>query len=64
MSLNYSQKRLLNMARHRPEGKHATLSHMSRRSSFKARLEIYAFWTGLVSTLVSIVQVFVMGFDK
>lgn len=64
MSLNYSQKRLLNTKHHASTGKRAILSRMRRKSGFRERLEIYAFWTGFASTLVSIVQVFVMGFDK
>lgn len=27
-------------------------------------LQVYAFWTGFVSTLVSVIQVLVIAFDK
>jgi hypothetical protein len=61
MGLDYSQKQLLGIASQKPAGKHATLSHMSRRKSFKDNLQVYAFWTGLASTLVSVIQVFIIA---
>jgi hypothetical protein len=64
MGLDYSQKRLLNMALKRRAGKHATLSHMRRRKPFMQNLEVYAFWTGFASTLVSIIQVCIIAFKK
>jgi hypothetical protein len=64
MSLDYSQKQLLNMALHKRAGKHATLSPMKRKRRFGAGLEIYAFWTGFASTLVSLVQVIIIALKK
>lgn len=62
MGLDYSQKRLLNMALRKGEGKRATLSSMTRRKPFMRNLEVYAFWTGFASTIVSVVQVFIIAF--
>jgi hypothetical protein len=64
MSLDYSQKQLLNMTLHKRAGKHATLSSMKRKRRFGAGLEIYAFWTGFASTLVSLVQVIIIALKK
>jgi hypothetical protein len=65
MSLDYSQKRLLNMALKNGKGKRATLLSMKkRRSSFRPGLEVYAFWTGFASTLVSFAQVLIMAMKK
>ena len=64
MSLDYSQKRLLNMASHKGVGKRATLSPMKRKRRFGAGLEIYAFWTGFASTLVSVIQVIIIALKK
>jgi len=61
MGLDYSQKRLLNMALRKGAGKRATLSPMKRRRHFGAGLEVYAFWTGFASTLVSVVQVIIIA---
>lgn len=59
--MNYSQKRLLNIARHGGRGSHDTLSSMSRKRSWAKNLEVYAFWTGFMSTLISLVQVILMA---
>jgi hypothetical protein len=65
MGLDYSQKRLLNIASHKRAGKRATLSSMKRRRQlFGGHLEIYAFWTGFASTMVSLVQVIIIAFKK
>ena len=65
MGLDYSQKRLLNIALRKRAGKRATLSTMKkRRRAFGGKLEIYAFWTGFASTLVSLVQVLIIAFKK
>lgn len=61
MGLDYSQKRLLNMALHKGAGKRATLLSMKRKGRFAGHLEIYAFWTGFASTLVSLVQVVIIA---
>ena len=61
MSLDYSQKQLLNMAGKKPVGKRATLSHMTRRKPFMQNLQVYAFWTGFASTLVSVIQVLIIA---
>lgn len=64
MGLDYSQKRLLNIASRKRVGKHATLSSMKRKRRFGAGLEIYAFWTGFASTLISVVQVIILALKK
>lgn len=50
------------MALRKGEGKRATLSSMTRRKPFMRNLEVYAFWTGFASTIVSVVQVFIIAF--
>jgi hypothetical protein len=64
MGLDYSQKRLLNIARTKGTGKRATLFSMKRKRRFGAGLEVYAFWTGFTSTLVSVVQVIIIALKK
>lgn len=61
MGLDYSQKQLLNIAMRKRAGKHATLFTMKKRHR-RPGLEVYAFWTGVVSTFVSIVQVIILAF--
>jgi len=43
----------------------ATSSHRTRRhkkhSNFGAKLEVYAFWTGFISTIISLIQVMVIA---
>jgi hypothetical protein len=34
---------------------------MARKKSFAARLEVYAFWTGFMSTVISLVQVIIIA---
>lgn len=63
MGLDYSQKRLLNMPFRKTEGKRATLSSM-RKKPFTKNLEVYAFWTGFASTLVSVIQVLIIALKK
>lgn len=64
MGLDYSQKRLLNTDLYRPKGKRATLSSMRRKQSFVQKLQIYAFWTGFLSTLISLLQVIIIALKK
>ncbi len=64
MTLYYSQKRLLNMALRKRAGKRATLSSMKRKRRFGAGLEVYAFWTGFLSTLISLCQVIIIALKK
>ena len=64
MGLDYSQKRLLNIASHKRAGKRATLSSMKRKRRYGAGLEVYAFWTGFASTLVSVIQVVIIALKK
>lgn len=66
MGLDYSQKRLLGAAFRKKGsgGRHATLSGMKRRGGFPRHLEVYAFWTGFASTLVSVMQVVITAFKK
>ncbi len=64
MGLDYSQKRLLNPGLYKKgRGEHATLSSMKRRR-FPRHLEVYAFWTGFASTLVSVIQVIIIALKK
>lgn len=66
MSLDYSQKRLLGFALHKKgSGRHSdTIFPMRHKKSWKANLEIYAFWTGFLSTVISLLQVIVLTFKK
>ena len=64
MGLDYSQKRLLNMSLRKKKGKHASISPMRRRRGFRQELEIYAFWTGFVSTIVSCAEVIILALKK
>lgn len=63
MGLDYSQKRLLSLAR-RAKGR-ATISPMKHHGKRLAQnLEIYAFWTGFMSTIISLVQVIIIASKK
>jgi hypothetical protein len=64
MGLDYSQKRLLSIASHKRAGKYATLFSMKRKRRFGAGIEVYAFWTGFASTLVSVIQVVIIALKK
>lgn len=68
MSLDYSQKRLLSTSFYRnahkqgrATGSRAILFPMARRKSWRNNLEIYAFWTGFMSTVISLVQVILLA---
>lgn len=68
MGLNYSQKRLLSQSWYRRAhktrsggGEHATLSSMTKKKNWRNNLEIYAFWTGFMSTVISLVQVILLA---
>jgi hypothetical protein len=37
---------------------------MSRKKSWRSNLEIYAFWTGFLSTVISLLQVIVIALKK
>lgn len=52
------------MARTKGVGKRATLFSMKRKRHFGAGLEVYAFWTGFASTIVSVVQVIIIALKK
>lgn len=64
MGLDYSQKRLLSIARRGAGGKHGTLSHMTRKRGWAKNIEMYAFWTGFMSTLISLAQVILLALKK
>jgi hypothetical protein len=65
MSLDYSQKRLLSTAFHKKgSNRHAILFPMRRKKNWKENLETYAFWTGFMSTLISLLQVIIIAFKK
>lgn len=61
MSLDYSQKQLLGsvIARKGRRGR-GTLSPM-RRKFFPGNLQVYAFWTGFASTVISLIQVIIIA---
>ncbi len=65
MGLDYSQKQLLHTAS-RKKGGHGrgTISHMRRKRSWRENLEIYAFATGIMSTLISLVHVIILATKK
>lgn len=62
--MDYSQKRLLNIARRGGRGRHGSLSSMSRKKSWAKNLEVYAFWTGFLSTIISLAQVILIAYKK
>lgn len=64
MGLDYSQKQLLNTSLYKTKGKRGTLSHMRRKQNFMGKLQIYAFWTGFMSTLISLCQVIIIALKK
>ena len=61
MGLDFSQKQLLNTGLYKAKGKRATLSSMRQRRGFVNKLQMYAFWTGLMSTFISLVQVVIIA---
>lgn len=64
MGLDYSQKQLLNTSLYKTKGKRGTLSHMRRKQNFMGKLQVYAFWTGFMSTLISLCQVIIIALKK
>ena len=67
MGLDYSQKRLFNIVlrrRGKGRGHYATLSPMRRKQRFTDRLEIYAFWMGFTSTIISLLQVIIIAIKQ
>ena len=52
------------MALKKGKGRHASILHMKKRRTFGKGLEVYAFWTGFASTLISVVQVIVVALKK
>jgi hypothetical protein len=68
MGLDYSQKRLLNTPlRDAKKGRgkrRATLSSMRQKRQFPEKLELYAFWTGFMSTIISLIQVIILALKK
>lgn len=64
MGLDYSQRQLLNTALQKGAGKRATLSTMNRKQSFANKLQVYAFWTGFMSTVISLCQVIIIALKK
>lgn len=64
MGLNFSQKQLLNTSLYEAKGKRATLFPMRQKRGFAGKLHIYAFWTGFMSTLISLVQVIIIALKK
>lgn len=63
MGLDYSQKQLLSCALQKKGSGHrgATISSMRHKKNWKDNLQIYAFWTGFLSTVISLLQVIVIA---
>lgn len=67
MALDYSQKQLLNTSlfkTKKTKGKRGILSSMRRKQNFMGKLQVYAFWTGFMSTLISLCQVIIIALKK
>lgn len=65
MGLDYSQKRLLSTVFHKKGStRHAILSPMRRKKNWKGNLEIYAFLTGCMSTIISLLHVIIVASKK
>lgn len=65
MGLDYSQKRLLSSAFSKKGSKqHGIVSPMRRKKNWKENLETYAFLTGFMSTIISLVQVIILATKK
>lgn len=68
MGLDYSQKRLLSKTfrKHKKgSGRHSALSSARRNNKdWKENLEVYAFWAGLMSTFISLLQVIIIAIKK
>lgn len=64
MAIDFSQKELLNTSLYKGRGKRATLSSMKRKPGFMQNLQVYAFWTGFLSTLISLCQVILIALKK
>jgi hypothetical protein len=64
MALDYNQRQLLNTALYKTKGKRATLSNMRKKELSGGRLQIYAFWMGFMSTVISLIQVIVIALKK
>lgn len=60
MGLNYSQKQLLAAPVKKGRRGRGTLSSMKQKT-FPANLQIYAFWTGFASTIISLIQVVIIA---
>lgn len=61
MPLDYSQKQLLSTALKGGAG-HGTFTRMKKHGlSFSEKLPAYAFWTGFLSTIISLVQVIIIA---
>lgn len=65
MSLDFSQKQLLKIAAGKKRrGSHDKLLNMKRKRNFVDKLQIYAFWTGFMSTIISLCQVIIIALKK
>jgi len=66
--MDYAQKKLLSRSFYRNAhakgsggSARAILLPMARRKSWRNNLEVYAFWTGLMSTAISLAQVILLA---
>lgn len=65
MGLDYSQKRLLGKTFQKGSTHgHDMISVMSRKGGWKRNLEVYAFLTGIMSTIISLAQVIIIAIKK
>lgn len=62
MALDYSQKQLLSSAmQNKRRSGRGKITPMRRKQHFMDKLQLYAFWTGLFSTLISLCQVIIIA---
>lgn len=64
MSSDYPQRQLLNAFFTKTKGKRVIISPMSQKRVSQGRLQLYAFWMGFMSTIISLVQVIVIALKK
>lgn len=67
MSLNFSQRRLLKKETkegRRPRRTGVVKAAAKRKEDFSGHLEIYAFWTGFASTIISLVETVVIAMKR
>ena len=62
MGLDYSQRQLLgSIITQKGRRVRGRLSSMKRKQNFISNLQVYAFWTGFASTIISLIQVVIIA---